>query len=114
MRKSRSVVHIGKGKRKRRYCSSAEKPSVPEEKNDVQNNSIHSDMVKYMMNDILCGKENESLATSLGSIEKACRNVSEAMGQKAMADGQDAACIDFMHSMWSTVQYCMVGYLIDS
>lgn len=114
MRKRSSVVHIGEGKRKRRYSSSVEEPSIPEEKNNVHKNSMQSDMVKYMMNEILCGEKNESLATSLSSMEKACRNVSEAMGQKAMADGHDAACIDFMHSIWSTVQYCMVRFLIDS
>ena len=113
MKKSRSVVHIGKGKRKRGHSFSAEKPSVPRERKGAHNNSIQSDMVKYMMNDILCGENKESCATSLNSIEEACRNVDEAMEQKAISDGQDAACLDFMHSMWTTVQYCMVRYLID-
>lgn len=106
-------MHLGKGQRRRGRISSAENPSQSKEKIDESNILFQSDMVKYMMNDILCGKNEEGLGASLAGMEKACQTVREALEQKAMIDGHDSVSMDFMKSMWSTVQYCMVRSLID-
>eukprot|EP00890_Picochlorum_soloecismus_P000227 jgi/Picsp_1/1204/NSC_04685-R1_---NA--- len=111
MKKSRSLVQIGKGKRRRRGNPIVDDSSLAKEKMDVNHILLQRDMVKYSMNDILCGKNEESLAASLAGMEKACWTVKEALEQKAMVDGQDSVSMYFMHSMWSTIQYCMNAYL---